>query len=556
MPRMTLFYSTLGLTLLFSACNSVTPGGLPDQFPATVEVQLLAINDFHGALEAPASGLRVTDPAASGGSRTVASGGVARLATLIKQRAVGHPYSLVVAAGDLIGASPLLSSRFHDEPTIEALTTLGLTLAAVGNHEFDEGVAELRRMQQGGCHPQTGCMGSAPFIGAGFQYLAANVIDDSTGLPIFPAHAIREFGGIRIGFIGLTLDETPALLAPAAGKGLHFLDEAATINREVRKLRDEGIKAIVVLIHEGGTADSGTDSCAGPITDIVPQLDTAVDVVISGHTHRAYNCQVDRRLLTSAGQYGTQLSDIILTLDRYTGDIVRSRAQTLVVADTVAEDPALAALVARYKALVAPLLARQVGIVTAPMSTAKTPAGESVMGAVIADAMRAAAERNTGERIDVAFMNPGGVRGEIPAAGLVSFAELFTVQPFGNTLTVLTLSGADIEAVLRQQFGNEPRRILHVSAGFSYRWRETRGEGAAVVAGSILLNGEPLQPQQDYRVVTNDFVASGGDGFTVFTAGKDTIPAGIDVEILEEYLAAHSPFTPPVAERITREIDP
>ena len=542
--------SALALALLLSACNSVTVGEHDAPASATVEVQLLALNDFHGALEMPVSGL----PLSPVDRHPLSSGGIARLATLIKQRSLGHPNSMVVGAGDLIGASPLLSSSFHDEPAIEALSGLGLALSAVGNHEFDKGLAELRRMQSGGCNPQTGCIGPAPFTGAGFQYLAANVIDDSTGQTIFPAHAIREFDGIRVGFIGVTLQATPTILTPYARSGLHFLDEAATINSEAAALRAEGIEALVVLIHEGGSTKNGPDDCtslSGAITGIMPKLDKSIDVVISGHTHRAYNCRVNGMLLTSAGQYGTQLSDISLTLDRKSHDVVVASAQTLVVAtDTVTEDPAIAALVASYKVLVEPLMGRQVGIITAPLTAAKTPAGESVLGNVIADAMLAAAQRITGQSMDVAFMNPGGVRGELKSAGAVNFADLFTIEPFGNALTVLSMTGADIEAVLHQQFAGEPRRILHVSAGLRYQWRAS-GEGKAdLVPGSIHINGEPLQSQRRYRIVTNDFMAAGGDGFTTFGAGVDATLAGGDLEALQEYLGLNTPFTPPLAGRI------
>ncbi len=540
---------TFVLTLLLSACSSVAIN--EHKASATVAVQLLALNDFHGSLEAPVFEL----PLSADDQHPIASGGIARLATLVKQRAAGHRNSLIVGAGDLIGASPLLSSRFHDEPTIEALSRLGLSLSAVGNHELDKGLQELQRMQNGGCHPQTGCQGPAPFKGASFQYLAANIIDDSTGRPIFPAHAIREFDGIRIGFIGVVLHETPTMLTPFARSGLHFLDEATTINSEVAALRAEGIEALVVLLHQGGFTRNGPDDCtslSGAITRILPKLDKAVDVVISGHTHRAYNCKVDGMLLTSANHYGTQLSDISLTLDRKSGDVVAASAETLVVATaSVAEDPAMTRLIARYQVLLQPLLQRLVGVITAPLTTALTAAGENVMGNVIADAMRTAAARNSGQLVDAAFMIPGGVRSELTTAGPVRFADLFKVQPFGNELTVLTMTGADIEAVLRQQFAGGQRRILHVSEGFSFQWRLSGPNGAELVPGSVRINGEALQPERNYRVATNDFMVAGGDGFTVFAAARDVTKAGNDVDALEAHIGGHQPFIPPSTGRIT-----
>lgn len=535
--RATVLCSTLGLTLLLPACSSVGPSA--SQPLALVEVQLLALNDFHGSLEPGTSG----------------AGGAARLATLVKQRAAGHQHSMVVAAGDLVGASPLLSSSFHDEPSIDALTALGLELSSVGNHEFDEGLAELQRLQNGGCHPQGGCTGPARFAGAGFQYLAANVIDTNSGQPIFPGHAIRSFDGIRVGFIGVTLEDTPSLLIPSYRQGLRFLDEAATIRHEAGLLMDEGVEAIIVLIHEGGTTTSeGCASLSGAITSIMRDLHAEVDVVISGHTHRAYNCEVGRRLLTSAGQYGSQLTDITLTLDRQTHDVVGARAETLAVTDALEEDAEVGSIVASYKALAGPLLQRHVGTVTAPLTRARTAAGEFTMGSVVADAMLAAAERSTGEILDFALMNPGGVRNDIAVAGPVTYSDIFSVQPFGNTLTVLTMTGADVEAILRQQFSNAPRRILQVSRGFQYQWQD--GTAPGVVPGSIRINGETLQPEKRYRVVTNNFLAEGGDGFTAFAAGTNATPAGADIDALEAWIGAVAQFTPPDLGRILLDTTP
>lgn len=509
-----------------------------------------------GTLETPTSGLPPILPPPAEGPRNIPSGGIARLATLVKQRRASHQHSIMVGAGDLIGGSPLLSSRFHDEPTVQALTAMGLQLSAVGNHEFDEGAAELRRMQNGGCHPATGCQGPIPYEGAGFSYLAANVIEEQTGNTLFPATAIREFDGVDVGFIGLTLESTPSLLIPSSRTGLQFSDEIATINQQVTRLRNEGIEAIVVLIHEGGFTVNGPADCAclsGAITAILPQLDDAVDVVVSGHTHRAYQCNVDGVLLTSAGQYGTQLTDISMTLDRASGDVIGTSAETLVVATaTVAEDPSIAALVDNYRTLVAPMMQREVGTITTALTRDRNAAGESVLGDVIADAMLATAELNTGEKVEIAFMNPGGLRADIASTSPVRFADLFSVQPFGNTLMVVTLTGSGIEAVLQQQFDSEEALILQVSHGFRYRWQR-QGSTMEVVPGSITINGEPLQAERHYRIATNNFVAEGGDGFTAFMAATDPTPAGGDVEALEAYLSKQSPFSPPPTGRITLE---
>jgi 5'-nucleotidase len=522
-----------------------------------VELRILAINDFHGNLEAPSVGVRAPDPDRPGRSVTIPSGGAARLATAIAERSAQSTNSVMVAAGDLIGASPLLSSLFQDEPTIEALSAMGLAVSAVGNHEFDEGVEELRRMQTGGCHPRTGCRGPAPFKGAGFRYLSASTIDTSTGQSVFPAHEIRTFDGVKVGFIGLALKGTPSLLAPASRAGLEFRDEVETINSEALRLKREGVEAIVVLIHEGGFSPSGEDSCSdlsGPITEIVPRLDKSVDIVISGHTHRSYVCRVDGRLLTSAGQYGTMFTDMRVTLDRRTRDVASAEAQNVIVrVDSFAEDPGQQRLIGAYRELAAPLMERIVGRLAAPLGFGRDRAGESDLGSVIADAMREAAESWSGERIDAAFMNPGGVRGELADPGDLSFGDVFAVQPFGNTLTAMTLTGADIETILTQQFRSEGSKILHVSQGFSYRWRRDADGVERLVSGSVRLNGSPLERGRPYRIVTNNFVASGGDGFTAFAAGKDATPLGGDVEALELYFRSHSPVSPPPRGRVIRE---
>jgi 5'-nucleotidase len=540
-----------GVAALLAGCAGVGPIDRP------VEVRILAINDFHGNLEPPAGGVRIPDPDRPGASITIPSGGAARLASAIAERSAGSPNTVMVAAGDLIGASPLLSSMFQDEPTIESLSQMGLALSAVGNHEFDEGLEELRRMQNGGCHPRVGCRGPAVFKGAGFRYLAASTIDDATGRTVFPSHEIREFGGVKVAFIGLTLRGTPALLAPPSRAGLTFLDEAESVNREVSKLKTQGVEAFIVLIHEGGFNSAGDDKCeglSGPITEIIPKLDKAVDVIISGHTHRSYVCRIDGRLLTSASQYGTMFTEMSLTLDRGSRDIVRSEAQNVIVrAELFEEDPLQTDLIGAYKRLAAPLMERSVGRLTAPLGYARDPAGESDLGSVIADAMREAAVIATGQPFDVAFMNPGGIRGDLSKSGDVTFADLFAVQPFGNSLTALTLTGSEIEAVLRQQFRTDGMKILHVSDGFSYRWRRQADGSGVLVSGSVRVNGAPLNPERAYRVVTNNFVASGGDGFTAFSVGRDVTPVGGDVEALETYLGAHSPVSAPARGRVVLE---
>ncbi|MGD9968348.1 MAG: bifunctional UDP-sugar hydrolase/5'-nucleotidase [Hyphomonadaceae bacterium] len=520
----------------------------PPQSP-TVELHVLAINDFHGNLEPPNGGITVIGE--DGAVARVPGGGAARVATLVAQRRALFPHTIMVAAGDLIGASPMLSALFHDEPTIESMNMMGLALSAVGNHEFDEGAGELRRMQTGGCHPVDGCDGPAPFEGADFQYLAASTIVDATGETLFPASAVRVVDGVRVGFIGLALEGTPQVLTPSASAGLSFRDEAETINAEAERLRTQGIEAIVVLIHEGGRRDPGTGDCpglSGAIVGIVEALHPAVDVVIAGHTNAIHICRINGMLLTSAGQYGALLTDIALTLDRASGDVAAAEAQNLVVTEAIAEDPAQAAHIEAYRRLAAPMLNRRVGEIAAPLTRIAGPAGESALGLVVADSMIPAAEAALGARPDIAFMNPGGVRANLPNPGAVTFSDLFAVTPFGNDLVVLEMSGAEIEAALNQQFRADRNIILQVSDGASFRWRNTAG-GAALVPGSIRIGGAALEPQRSYRIVTNAFLASGGDGFTAFQAGRNRTLVGGDLDALAAYVAARSPLAAPSAPR-------
>src|ERR1700723_3186989 len=295
----------------------------------TVDLRILAINDFHGYLRPSPGGIKIADPADTTKKIMVPAGGAEHMATLVRQLRENRKNTIFVAAGDLIGASPFLSAMFHDEPTIEALSMMGLEVAAVGNHEFDEGKDELLRMQNGGCHPQEKCQGPHPFPGAKFHYLAASTIVTDTGKTIFPPYEIREFEGIPVAFIGLTLKGTPGIISPVSAAGLQFKDEAETVNALVPELKARGVEAIVVLIHEGGYPTGDYNECpgiSGPRGDIVKNLDRAVDVVISGHTHQAYVCDIDGRLVTSGDKYGTVVTAIDLRLDRTTHDGVSARA--------------------------------------------------------------------------------------------------------------------------------------------------------------------------------------------------------------------------------------
>jgi 5'-nucleotidase len=533
----------------------------PPKTEKTIDVQLLAINDFHGNLQPPAgSSGRITTP-----SGPVDAGGVEYLSTHVKQLEQSNRRTVVVAAGDLIGASPLLSALFHDEPTIEAMNEIGLDIASVGNHEFDEGSAELLRMQNGGCHPTDGCQDGDPFGGADFQYLSANVVREDTGKTLFPAYEIRKFRNVRVAFIGMTLEATPTIVTPSGVAGLDFRDEVETVNALVPELRRRKVEAIVVLIHEGGLPTGLYNECpgiSGPIVDIVSNLDDAVDVVVSGHTHQAYNCVIDGKPVTSASSFGRLVTDIDLTLDRRSHDVSSVSVNNVIVTRDVAPDPAQTALIAKYDAVAAPLANRVIGQVTADITRTANAAGESALGDVIADAqLDATDEPDFGDAI-VAFMNPGGIRTELTFAqsgsegdGNVTYGEAFAVQPFGNSLVTMTLTGAEIDTLLEQQFDNpEPgqSRMLQVSEGFMYTWDAAAPVGSRVDPASITIDGLPLDVGASYRVTVNSFLADGGDNFTVLRNGTDRLGGEVDLDALVTYFETSSPVAPGAQDRITR----
>jgi len=526
---------------------------------APVDLRILAINDFHGYLQPPPGGIRIADPGDKSKKIAVEAGGAEQMATLVKQLRQGANNAIFVAAGDLIGASPFLSALFHDEPTIESLSMMGLEVASVGNHEFDEGKEELLRMQNGGCHPTDGCQGPHPFLGAKFRYLAASTIEKSTGKTVFPPYAIREFEGIPVAFIGLTLKGTPNLVSPVGVAGLEFKDEADTVNALVLELKAHGIEAIVVLIHEGGFPTGDYNECpgiSGPIVDIVRKFDPAVDVVISGHTHQAYVCEIDGRLVTSGDKYGTLVTAIDLKLDHATRDVISARADNVIVrTGAYAKDPEQTALIESYDKVAAPLANRPAGSITETLSRTPNDAGESVLGDIVADAQLAATRADKDGGAVIALTNPGGVRADIPkkADGTVTYADVFSSQPFRNQLVTLTLTGAQIKDALEQQWLDPKRpRILQVSKSFNYAWDSARPYGDRVLADRMSLNGQPIDPAKNYRVTVNNYLAVGGDGFTVLKEGTGQQFGIYDVDALHGYFQANSPISPATADRIAR----
>ncbi|MFD6678825.1 bifunctional metallophosphatase/5'-nucleotidase [Micromonospora parva] len=551
--------AAVGLTALAVAAFGAvaTSPEQADARPKPVDVTLLALNDFHGNLEPP-----------SGSSGTIAgqtAGGVEFLATHLAElrAAAKKKNTITVAAGDLIGASPLLSAAFHDEPTIEALSMAGLDYASVGNHEFDEGAAELLRIQNGGCHPVDGCVDGTPYRGAGFQYLSANAFKTATGKPLMAPYAIHKVQGVKVGFIGMTLEGTPQIVSQQGVAGLSFADEADTANRYARELRRKGVEAIVVLLHEGGTqaATGGINDCVGmtgPIVDITKRMDPSIDVVVSGHTHQAYNCDINGKLVTSASSFGRLVTDIDLKIDRHSGDVVSAAANNVVVTRDVAKDPRQTALINRYKTVLGPVAGRQVGVTSQAITRSQetlfgTSLGESPLGNLIADAQLAATDDE--QNAVAAFMNPGGVRADLDA-GPVTYEEAFTVQPFANNLVTLDLTGAQLYCVLEQQFVTGRTLYPSATVGYVVDPNGTTGTvadpcaGTRVVRGSLTLGGTAVDTAATYRVTVNNFLAGGGDGFSALTAGTNLVTGQIDLDAFVDYLTAQSPVSAPTLDRI------
>ncbi|TKC99803.1 bifunctional metallophosphatase/5'-nucleotidase [Polyangium fumosum] len=541
-------------------------GGQGGAGPALVDVQILGFNDFHGNLEPPtgSSGqIKLPD------MTLVNAGGAAYFATHIAALRAQNVNTVVVSAGDLIGASPLVSALFHEEPTIESMNMIGLDINGVGNHEFDQGAAELLRLQYGGCSPVDGCADGSFFPGADFKFLAANVVVDTmTGKTLFPRYDIREFDGAKVAFIGMTLEATPSIVTPTGIAGLTFTDEVETVNEIVPELQAQGIEAIVVIVHEGGYPTGFFDECpgiSGPIVEIAANLSDAVDVIVSGHTHQAYNCVLSGKIVTSAASYGRLVTDIDLTIDKATGHVVDKKAANRIVTRDLS-DPMVEAFVQTYKDLAAPLASKQVGSITADLYKPVPQAlpQSSSMGAIIADAQLEATKAPNLGGAQIAFMNPGGVRADLVHAasagemadGIVTYGEIFTVQPFGNSLVVMTLTGEQIKQLLEQQFQQNAQgmpivRLLEISEGFTYTYTLSGMAGARVDFASMKLNGVPIEANASYRVTVNSFLAAGGDSFTVLVQGTDRLGGALDLEALQVYFAAHSPVSPPALDRIT-----
>jgi 5'-nucleotidase len=532
-----------------SASSAAQPAAAP--VGKAHEVRILAMNDLHGHLQPPNGSngnvyARPTDAhvrdggAASGDNRLIAvpAGGVAYVATHLKRLKDENPANIFVHAGDLTGATPLESALFHDEPPILVMNQLGLRYNAVGNHEFDRGLTELRRFQRGGCFADK-CEGDGgTFPGARFSYLAANVTQQSGGT-LFPAYDIATVGSERIAFIGMTLKGTPSIVAPRNIQGLSFRSEVETVNALIPELRSKGAGAIVVLVHQGGMPSNDTpyDGCGldrkdakddkdkdhkEAIVDIVKDLDPAVDVVVTAHSHRAYVCELSGKIVTSAASYGRVITTIDLTFDPATHRVVKKVAHNIPVTHDVPKDPAIDSLVQSYVSASSVRANRVVGHIASDLIARASSNGESNLGDFIADAMLAATSSPTTGSAVVAFMNPGGLRADIRTApvgteppGTVTYGKIFAAQPFANVLYTVTLTGTQLEKALEEQFHEGSVHVLQPSKGLSYTYdRHGRPpSGHHIVAGTLQIDGVAVDPARTYRVTVSDFTFNGGEGF-------------------------------------------
>ncbi|MDA0632699.1 bifunctional metallophosphatase/5'-nucleotidase [Nonomuraea sp. MCN248] len=577
------------------AAGGILLAGLPADAskapkPRTVPVRLLSLNDFHGHLEPPtgSSGRMVDEHGA-----TVEAGGAAYVATHLK--ALADRNTIAVAQGDLIGATPLISAAYHDEPTVELMGRLGLKVAAVGNHEFDEGYDELRRIMKGGCHPVDGCSPAGEWKGAAFDYVGANVLLKNRhertdalsalgtspqikklmadwGVPALPPVSVKWMNGVPIGFIGLVTQTTPTIVTAEGIKDIKFVDEVKAANVASKLLKLVGVKAQVVLVHEGDqvTPNQSPDACSavpGAGNRIATQVDAEIDLVLSGHSHQAYLCTVKDprgrdRLYSQGGSFGRVITQVDLKVDLRTRDIDRSTvvADNHVVTRTVDPDPEISAFVQTWKDRVSEVANRPVGTITADIVNTAAPSGESPLGNLIADSQLAATR--TGGNAQIALMNPGGVRASLSYASspagegdsVVTYGEAFTVQPFNNLTQVITLTGAQLKTALEQQFtggpNNQPfNRILQPSANLTYTYSQSAPWGSKVSA--LMIDGQPVTDTQTIRVALNNFLVGGGDAFPVFTEGTELWSGPLDIDAFVDYLGQNNPIAPPATNRIT-----
>lgn len=556
------------LVALLAAC-ATPPKTVGTSAIQPVTVKIIGFNDFHGNLEMPHQS--VDGPSANPDEHVrVPVGGAAYFASAVERYRAKNPRTLVLSAGDMISGSPITSSLFLDEPTIEVMNRIGVDFNALGNHEFDRGRQELLRMQNGGCQKFTSrepCQVDKPFRGAQFPFLAANVITEN-GKTLFPATGLRKLGkgrdAVTVGIIGLPLRDVETLVNPSGIKGLTFRDEAETINALVPKLKAQGAEAIVVLIHQGlytkvGANDKSCGGVSGDLLKVLAKLDPRVDLVVSGHTHWAYICDygaIDPSrpiLVTSAGLWGEYITDIDLAIDPVTKKVVSKRADNVMVQSeaytstqglvTVKPQyeqfpprPDIAAYVGKYVDAVKSAKERPIGRASSGTPKPKQSTDESSLGNLIADA-QLAATKSSGAQF--ALMNNTGIRADLTVADdkTVTFGAIFATQPFANELKTMTLSGADLKAVFEQEFdGQSFDQAFSPSANVRYSYDLTRPLGSRIF--DLTIDGKPIDPAADYRFTVNSFLASGGDSFTIFRNGRDVVTSGDDIDALEAWIKA------------------
>ncbi|MFC7370840.1 bifunctional metallophosphatase/5'-nucleotidase [Fictibacillus iocasae] len=493
-----------------------------------IDVQLLGVNDFHGQIDV---------------TRKVANKPAGRadvLAAYINERERQNKNTLLVHAGDMVGASTPSSALLQDEPTVEIMNEMGFDVGTLGNHEFDEGVDEMMRLINGGSHPATG-----EFEGANFPYVAANVVDKNTGKNLLPSYTIKKVNGMNIGFIGVVLSDTPQVVIPSAVKDVVFLDEAESINKATKELKRKGVQSIVVLAHNPAEGDD-TSPVTGELVDIANAVDDEVDVMFGAHNHRKLNAVVDGKLLVQSYSYGTAFSDVDLKIDPRTKDIVAKKAEIVTTfQEGITPDPAVKAIVDRAAEKVAPIINKVVGSAPAPLSAAGSYNGETVLGNVIADSMR----EETGT--DFAFMNPGGIRADIEA-GDVTWGDLYTVQPFGNDLVTMSLTGAQIKELFESQWVDPAREKMLQISGLKAVFKPSNAYGERTIS-MTKTDGTPIAADQTYTLTVNNFMAGGGDGYKVLLQGKNQQIAGVDLDALVHYFEKKGQVTGQIEGRIIKQ---
>ena len=524
-------------------------GGCATRATAPVQINLVGMNDFHGHLDpSKFENNSIALPA----PQSMQAGGIENIAAALQAWRLEDKDLLVVGAGDMVGASPAMSSMWADEPTIAALGMAGLFATSVGNHEFDQGRAELLRQQNGGCvsiRPDKACKFGPEFQGAGYTYLAANVLDKATGKPFLPAYRIADVKGVKVGFIGAVLKDTASVVLASGIVGLSFVDEADAINQVMPELRAKGAKVFVVLIHEGGQTSEPFDKadCSqlqGPIVGIVKRLDPAIRLIISGHTHKGFQCKVDGRTVTQAEMGGHVLSRISMQVDPSSGVVLDIKVRnTMVKAGLYPPHQQVEAFLKMTRARSKQALLAPLAKVSARSMTRKaSPAGESALGDLIADAVLASARAQGAQ---IGFMNAGGLRQDLDVGEdmTASFGQVQIVLPFGNTIVSMDLTGAELRDVLEQQFvrlNGAHASVLQVSNGFSYSWDASKAPGQRVVPGSLMLNGTPIEDKRTYRVAANNFLAEGGDNFFAFAKARNKIDSQVkDMDAVIGYLVKH-----------------